>query len=85
MKCDCFGNSILEITNALNYNHFTLILRELKEVFLPANLEKRQAKHPSKSEHSALACGYAHQVEEVAGLCTSLWHHSAKKDHNMCS
>jgi hypothetical protein len=37
------------------------------ELFIPVNPEKRQAKHPSKSEHSALACGYAHQEEEVAG------------------
>lgn len=61
-----FGNSVLEMANALNYNHFN-IKRIRVGFFLPANLEKRQAKHPSKSEHSALACGYAHQVEEVAG------------------
>lgn len=35
-------------------------------LFLPADLEKRQAKHPSKCEHSALAYGYAHRVAEGA-------------------
>lgn len=68
MRCES-GYSNLEIKNALSYNHFTFILgnQSLGFFFLPADLEKRQAKHPSKSEHSALAYGYAHRVAEGAG------------------